>query len=361
MKRYLGYFIVFLVGFGVAIAISKKNIQTVVEEEIPETMSQFKAIIEETITREYQPRPPTMGRIFSSDHRWVEKLAKDRIRVILATGDVALSRSVNKKNVNKNDFTWPFEKTAEVLSQSDLTLINLETPLVSDCPETDEGMIFCGDPKNVEGLKIAGVDVVNLANNHASNFGLVGLTETKDVLKESNIEVTGVDGNLVVRNIRGIKFGFLGYNDISKPQMGVVNVGEDRIKKEIKEAKKLAEVVVVSFHWGDEYQEVPNERQKMLGHLAIGAGADLVIGNHPHWIEPVEIYKGKVIAYSHGNFIFDQDWSQKTKEGVVGKYTFYDDVLIDAEFLPVEIRDFGQPVWLTGERGEVVVRGMRGK
>jgi poly-gamma-glutamate synthesis protein (capsule biosynthesis protein) len=92
--------------------------------------------------------------------------------------------------------------------------------------------------------------------------------------------------------------------------------------------------------------------------LAIDAGADLVIGNHPHWIQPVELYNGKLITYAHGNFVFDQEWSLETKQGVVGRYTFYDTQLVDVEFLPVLIENYGQPHFLMGAEKQFILDHM---
>jgi len=89
-----------------------------------------------------------------------------------------------------------------------------------------------------------------------------------------------------------------------------------------------------------------------IGHLAIDDGADLVIGNHPHWVQGVEIYHDKLITYAHGNFIFDQMWSQETREGVVGRYTFYGTRLIRVDYRPVLISDYAQPAWLDDTAGE---------
>ena len=112
-------------------------------------------------------------------------------------------------------------------------------------------------------------------------------------------------------------------------------------------------IVVVQFHWGEEYQPLPvaapglaPDNPVQIGHLAIDDGADVVVGNHPHWIQPVEVYKGKLITYAHGNFIFDQTWSVDTMQGVVGTYTFYDDKLIAASWKPVQIVGWGQPTWM---------------
>jgi poly-gamma-glutamate synthesis protein (capsule biosynthesis protein) len=117
-------------------------------------------------------------------------------------------------------------------------------------------------------------------------------------------------------------------------------------------------VVIVQYHWGTEYITPPEERQKSLGRLTIDSGADLVIGNHPHWIKPIEFYKGKLITYGHGNFVFDQEWSQKTKEGVVGKYTFDGRDLVDVEYMPVEIINYGQPYFLEGSKKKQILDEM---
>ncbi len=290
----------------------------------------------------YKAYPPTLEKIFSNNHNWTATLSAKRLRSLIATGDIMPARSVNTQVLKHKDFKWPYLKTASLTSNADITFINLETPLIKNCKPTNEGMIFCGDSRNVEGLVYAGVDIANLANNHAGNYAEVGVLETKELLNKNGILTSGIKG-FSIKDVRGIKFAFLGYNDISIPQPGISNVDEQKIIKEIREAKKEANIVVVAYHFGEEYRNQPDERQIYLARLAIDNGADLVIGNHPHWIQSIEIYKNKLITYSHGNFVFDQMWSEETKLGVVGKYIFYDSILIDAEFIPIQIEDFGQP------------------
>ncbi len=267
---------------------------------------------------------------------------------LIATGDVIPARSVNFQTQQRGDFTWAFAKTAQTLKSADLTFINLETPLLASCPTTNEGMVFCGDSRHLEGLHLAGVDIVSLANNHSGNWNTAGIEETKQLLGNQGMLVTGIDNQPTYRKIKNINVAFLGFNDIPEFAQGIVSAQEEKIKAQIKEAKKQADLVVIAFHWGVEYTTQPTERQINLAHLAVDSGADLIIGNHPHWIQPLEFYKGKLIVYAHGNFIFDQMWSQKTREGMVGKYTFYDNKLIGAEFLPVQIDDYGQPHFLEG-------------
>lgn len=307
----------------------------------------------------FQPKTPSVNQIFGDNHEWIATLSAKRVRTVIATGDIIPARSVNYKVLTNKDFNWPYLKTYQLTRASDITFSNLESPEITNCPTTNEGMIFCGDYRNIEGLKFAGIDVVSLANNHAGNHGQDGVKETIEHLKTVGIDATGtVFSNLVIKDVRGLKFAFLGFNDITKDQPGVSNVDEEKVKVEITDAKRKAGVVIVAFHWGEEYRDQPDDRQKYLGHLAIDLGADLVIGNHPHWIQPIEIYKGKLITYAHGNFVFDQEWSQKTKEGVVGKYIFYDGNLIDAEFTPVQIDNYGQPNLLSGSRKNTILKEM---
>lgn len=309
---------------------------------------------------EFTPKTLTIEEIFSTERAWLNTLSDSRKRTIIATGDVITARSVNYQALVRKDFKWPFLKTADFIKSADITFINLETPLLNKCLVTQEGMSFCGDAGNVEGLVLAGVDVANLANNHAGNYGEDGVEETKEVLMKNGIDVTGVEkNNLLVKDVRGLKFAFLGYNDITKFQPGVANAQEERIKKEILEARKQADVVIVAYHWGAEYRSQPDDSQIYLGHLAIDAGADLVIGNHPHWIQPIEFYKGRLITYAHGNYIFDQMWSEKTKEGVIGKYTFYDNKLVDVEYFPLKIQDYGQAYFLEGGYRERILTEMK--
>lgn len=297
----------------------------------------------------------TVDEIFSENKQF-EGLDSGKIITLIATGDVIPARSVNFQSTQRKSFTWGFEKTADVLKSADITFINLETPLMKNCQLTQEGMKFCGSDRNIEGLLLAGADIANFANNHSANYGKEGIDETKKLLEDNGILVTGLSG-AVVKEAKGVKFAFLGYSDIEKTPL-VSIAEEEKIKLEVAKARESADAVIVQFHWGTEYVTAPEERQKFLGRLAIDSGADLVIGNHPHWIKPVEFYRNKLITYAHGNFVFDQEWSQKTKEGVVGKYTFYGKDLIDAEFLPVEIKDYGQPYFLEGEKKQKILNEM---
>lgn len=144
--------------------------------------TQIKAVPEPVIRKDSEAI--SLEKIFYKNHSWVDKLDKARLRILIATGDVIPARSVNYQIVTRKNFNWPYENIADFLKSADITFINLETPLINNCPLTQEGMIFCGDSKNVEGLVYSGVDVVSLANNHAANYGEKAVLETVALLKK---------------------------------------------------------------------------------------------------------------------------------------------------------------------------------
>lgn len=346
LKILLGIFILLSVALLIFFNIFKKDI----------LISSSISSVSPFINSEIKTKDLTIEDIFKTDHSFLQNYPQEKLIIIIATGDVIPARYINSQTVKRNNFNWPYEKTFEVLNNADLTFANLESPLINNCPVVSDGMVFCGDEKNIKGLKFAGIDLVNLANNHFGNWGQKGVDETIKLLNENDISYTGINGS-EFKEIKGIKFAFLGYNDVGKEPF-VSSAEENKIAKEISDAKKQADVVIVAFHWGDEYTSQPNQRQKNLAHLSIDSGADLIIGNHPHWIQPIEIYHGKFITYAHGNFVFDQFWSEKTLEGVVGKYTFYGDKLIDVEFLPIQIDNFGQPSFAKFPKKEKIINDM---
>lgn len=350
---YRKVFIIFFL-FGISAFIFQKS-QTKLSDPISAKSNAEEIILQEADTTLITP---SIESIFSPDHSWIATLAAERKRTILVTGDVIPARVVNIQATKFNNYLWPFEKTADVVKDADLTFIDLETPIIKNCPLINDGFKFCGNARHVEGLVYAGVDVATLANNHIGNFGEEAISETVSILESNGIAVTGQHQPLI-KDIRGVTFAFLGYNDIGYTPASISDAEEEKIKREITKARQQADVIIVQYHWGEEYRSQPDDRQKYLGKFTIDAGADLVIGNHPHWIQPVEMYKNKLITYAHGNFVFDQEWSIETKQGVVGRYTYFDDQLIDIEYLPIQIENYGQPYFLKGERKQKILDHMK--
>lgn len=280
---------------------------------------------------------------------------------LIFTGDVIPARSVNAMMVRKNNFNFPFEKTADFLKSGDLTIINLESPLIDHCPTTDEGMVFCGDPRFTTGLNYAGVDIANLANNHSSNYGEEGIVSTKEKLNKIGIETVGT-GNIVYRNVKGTNLAFLSYDGVAPLVPFLSNINTELIKSQVKEAKSQADFVIVLFHWGKEYEKNPVEEKSVapfnpveIGRYTIDSGADLVVGNHPHVVQGYEIYNGKYIFYALGNFIFDQMWSEETKIGAPLKLEIVNGKVQNFSFYPEKIENFAQPYFLEGDEKEKVL------
>jgi poly-gamma-glutamate synthesis protein (capsule biosynthesis protein) len=261
----------------------------------------------------------------------------------LAVGDIMLSRNVAAFIRDKTGPTHgeastdaPFLKMANFFKSTDFNFANLESPF--DPKEAGiiggHSMIFSAPLTTINGLIDYNFKVLNLANNHAFDQGLAGLDYTREVLTQNNIQHEGTGDNLdeawtpAVINAKGIKIGFLGasyasINDSGKTQNNYVARTDDlnRLKSSILNLKSKSDFIVVTMHAGTEYTRTPNAAQVIFAHAAIDAGADMVIGSHPHWVQTVEKYQGKYIFYSLGNFIFDQMWSQETKEGLTLKIT----------------------------------------
>ncbi len=281
-------------------------------------------------------------------------------------GDIMLSRNVHRKISEANDPTLPFQKTAAVSANADIAFANLESPFnTTGTHFVDGSLIFNADPNSVTGLTVAGFDVLSTANNHALDQGLKGLDLTIDWLKQHQIIPVGTfpttggefdpGQNVISKN--KIAFGFLSYsytaqNDGGKTTSPYIAGYNDltKLKQDILGMRgHYSDVVIVNMHAGTEYTREPTQKQIDFAHAAIDAGADLVTGEHPHWIQTVEQYKGKWIFYSLGNFVFDQMWSQETREGLTVLVTYKNSEIIKIELRPVIIEDYSTPRWANSE------------
>jgi poly-gamma-glutamate capsule biosynthesis protein CapA/YwtB (metallophosphatase superfamily) len=311
------------------------------------------------ISRDRTPPALTVSSIFAANPPSLARYDRRKLRTLIATGDVIPARSVNYKMLTYNDFLYPWRPTAAYLRTGDITLINLESPLIAGCPTTNDGFTFCGDPRAVQGLTFAGVKVACTANNHIGNYGNQGIQETWTHLRAAGIGYCGL-GNTFYRTVRGLTFGFLAYNCVGE------RFNYAAARREIRAARKRADVVVVSVHWGKEYVAVPatepgiaDDDPVRVAHWIVDSGADLIIGNHPHHVQSIEIYHHRLINYAHGNFIFDQMFSDETRQGVVGTYTFYGSRLVQVRYRPIFIYDYAQPRWATPAQAQVILHEMQ--
>jgi len=255
-------------------------------------------------------------------------------------GDIMLDRGV-KSSVMKNfngDYSALFEKTSS-LKKSDIVFANLEGP-VSDKGEDLRNLYsFRMDGTTVPALRGAGISIVSIANNHVGDWGRIAYIDTLSRLKENEILYTG--GGLTKEEAEqpaiieknGIKIGFLGFSDVGPNWMeageektGLLLASDPRFHEIVANASKQVDYLIVSFHFGEEYQTINNDRQETLAHRAIDNGAKIVVGHHPHVIQDTEVYSPRsctqsscmgYIAYSLGNFIFDQSFSKNTMQGLL--------------------------------------------
>jgi poly-gamma-glutamate synthesis protein (capsule biosynthesis protein) len=250
-------------------------------------------------------------------------------------GDILAARAV-ETTMRKTSYDYPFAKITDDLAAADITFANLETPLIGTATsgKTTIGgtTVFRGDVAFADALKRAGIDIVSIANNHMKDQGQSGVLSTVQTLDAAGIAHAGAGKDLnaaralTVVETKGVRVGFLAYNDgdvvpesyhATDVQSGTNIMDIQRLKVDVLRARPQVDVLIVSMHSGTEYITAhPNTHQTTFARAAIDLGADMVIGHHPHVLEPLEIYKGKYIFYSLGNFVFDQPWPD-TKESAL--------------------------------------------
>ncbi len=232
---------------------------------------------------------------------------------LTAVGDIMLDRGVERV-IKQSGCARVIEEVASDLAKADITFANLESPLSTVGYHDPPNCAFRANPEYVKVLTLAGIDLVSLANNHCTDPGREGYLQTFKHLDEAGIKYVGGARNraqaswLRVLTANGLRVGFLAFTDLDFPVGCPSRVPQDLSKhrKLIAVAKNKCDLLVVSYHWGQEYWEHPCDRQKQTAHAAVEAGAALILGHHPHVLEGIEIYQGRPILYSMGNFIFDQ-------------------------------------------------------
>jgi len=251
----------------------------------------------------------------------------------LAVGDMMLSRNVAGTIQKNNDPLLPFRTMESILKSTNFNFGNLESPFTEKNPIIGGHSLVFGAPKEyVKGLVDYNFKILNLANNHGFDQGLKGLQFTNSWLDQNGIKHIGAGASLkeawqpAIITANGLNICFIGasyssINDGGKATNNFIARIEDvkNLKSSILNLKSKCDFIVATMHAGTEYVRNPNKSQIGFAHTAIEAGADMVIGAHPHWIQTMEQYQGKYIFYSLGNFIFDQEWSQDTKEGLTLK------------------------------------------
>jgi poly-gamma-glutamate capsule biosynthesis protein CapA/YwtB (metallophosphatase superfamily) len=263
---------------------------------------------------------------------------------------------------------YPFERF-NLLSQSDISMVNLENPITKRTQRVKKKFNFKMDPKYLGILQLAGIDIVTVANNHIFDYGPEGLLDTIHLLDSVGIKHVGAGRNAeearkgVLFDIKGFRIGFLGCFGAgafaaTSSQAGVAPRSEAMVTRDIQSLRQIdkADYVVVSIHWGTEKALHTEEWQVNLAHSVVDAGADLVVGHHPHVLQGIERYKNAFIAYSLGNFLFGGN-SRSTYDTAVLKVELGRGVRM-ISIVPIHVEDW-QPFVLSGSEGERVVALVR--
>jgi poly-gamma-glutamate synthesis protein (capsule biosynthesis protein) len=231
---------------------------------------------------------------------------------VLNFGDVMFDRGV--RNIMENRGRDPFEyfkKDLKLIRGYDVFIVNLEGPIVEmnrkECQAKAYNFQFASTTPNL--LKSVGINMVNIANNHSYDCYNIGFTKTKEYLDSAGIDYIGdnvLEKSYITKVVKGKVITFIGIDET------VAQIPVSDFYPLINELNKASDYVIVNIHWGTEYELGKTEKQMTIAHALIDNGADVVFGHHPHVVEPVEIYKDKVIFYSLGNFVFDQDFGDTT-------------------------------------------------
>lgn len=246
-----------------------------------------------------------------------------RTFTMIAVGDIMLDRMVGKR-IEANGAESILADVRDDLRAADLTIANLECPLADKGPHAPDDCIFRADPDTVRVLLDGGIDIVALANNHTLNSGAAPLMETIEHLENAGVAYCGAardrerawEPRLIT--VERTRLGFISCTDLSFEHGSMCKVGADldAFKARIAHAQAQCELLIVSVHWGHEYEKRPTERQQTVARAAIDAGADLIIGHHPHTLQGVGRYRGAPILYSCGNFVFDQREGERMESAV---------------------------------------------
>ncbi|MBN1465862.1 CapA family protein, partial [candidate division KSB1 bacterium] len=294
---------------------------------------------------------------------------------VAAVGDLMMSSWIIDV-VRENGVDFPFDSTRHLLQSADVAIANLEAPLTAEGERfADKKYTFKVPPHFVDGIARAGFDVVTMANNHIADFGCEGIVNSIAALQGAGIHHCGAGRNIdeacapTILDINGVKVAFLGFSMTypeefwaTRMRCGTCYPTEQLLYERISEAERLADLTIVSFHWGAEKHHAPRAYQTAYGHYAIDFGADLVLGHHPHVLQGVELYKGKLIAYSLGNYVF-ASYSPSARTSMVLRAKIDRNGLIMAKIIPINVHNESinfQPAVHKGKMKQDVLEELNG-
>lgn len=282
-------------------------------------------------------------------------------------GDIFMDGSL-KALIERNGIDYPWEMVKEYFQKDDITIANLETSITTRGEKWEDKLYnFRSDPKNLPAMKDAGIDLVSLANNHTLDYGYEGFLDTLDYLDKYEIKSVGGGRNKdealqgVILEKKGVKIGVLGFSRVvphvdwyatsKRPGIvGAYDVHINQVIDRVREMKKDVDILVLAIHWGEEGSIIPRQKEIDLGRMLIDNGVDIVMGHHPHVLQGIEIYKGKPIFYSLGNFVFSSK-SEITKETMIAQVIIKDKSIERIHIVPCTI-DNGRPIPVSRDKLE---------
>lgn len=288
---------------------------------------------------------------------------------LMAVGDIMLGNhstcvghGVNTK-IKKKGANYPFLQIVSTLRKGDIVFGNLEAVLSNNGVNRKQlsSVSMRAMPEAVEGLIYAGFNILSLANNHALEHDEEALFETMNTLSQHNIKYVGVDSDIakaresLIMHIKGITIAFLAYCLVPDKTAYISIKDTEEICLDVHKTKSQADIVVVSLHWGSEYIESPSPSQIRLAHQIIDSGANIILGHHPHVLQGVESYKGGIIAYSLGNFVFDLTYLEETRSSTILECSLSKEGVADYKLHPVYINNQYAPYLLQGKEGEALL------
>jgi poly-gamma-glutamate synthesis protein (capsule biosynthesis protein) len=283
-----------------------------------------------------------------------------------AVGDIMLAGS-GENTFRKLGYDYPFAATTETLRQGDIVIGNLEAPVAISGQEfIAKKYRYRLSPKAAPALKNAGFTHLSLANNHILDFGAEGLQYTLQALEQQGLAFFGAGSDLAsarkawLTDIKGVRIAFLSYSLVYPEEFFATNNRAGTAPgypslfiADITAAKEAADYVIVSFHWGGEGLDRPKPYQVTAGHKAIDAGADIVIGHHPHVLQGVEYYRSGVIFYSLGNYIFGS-MSRTAQNSIIARITV-DNGIREIEIIPLNVLNSDTRFQPRVEKGEAAL------
>jgi poly-gamma-glutamate capsule biosynthesis protein CapA/YwtB (metallophosphatase superfamily) len=299
------------------------------------------------------------------------------VTTLAAVGDIMLGRRVGDRH--RDDPGAPLKPLAKRLAAAEITIGNFESTLSADGSPTQGGDSFAASPRVTPGLRAAGFDMVSMANNHVGDYGDRALRQTLSRFEVAGIKTVGAGRNLtaarrpVIIERDAVRIGFLAVDCIGEtpaatstragtnrlnmpPRTGPLNHSQlQRVSSDIRALSKRVDVVVVLTHWGTQYTHRPESSQRVAARAFADAGADLVIGGHPHWVQGLETAGSTVVVHSLGNFIFDMDFQTKTREGIFMEIVLWGGAVKAVEPVPYLIDDAFTPRLIMGDRAASIL------